>query len=111
MQTQTELPGTESKRRGRKDRDGTEETIDFQIIKDRAPEIMKLFRKSEAAKTLLNEGFKALAEVSGTNTGNLKKLFRSSLKGNFADARRDVDQQQVLFETIGEIQGGAPSAD
>lgn len=71
---------------------------------------MKLLRKAETAKTNSNEAFKALAERSGTTVGNLKRLFRASYKGNYADARRDIDQQSVLFEQVGEIPGGAPSA-
>lgn len=100
------LPGTDRKP-GRRDKDGTEETIKLKPIKDRMAEQMKLMRRADDAKTKMNEGFKSLAEASGTNVTNLKRLFRASFNGNFADARRDIDQQQVLFEQIGEIPGGA----
>ena len=108
---QSELPGTRSKSGGRRDKEGTEETIKIQPIKDGSAEVMKLYRKAESAKTAANEAMKALAERSGTNVSNLKKLFKASFKGNFVDVRRDVDQQSVLFETVGEIPGGAPSGE
>lgn len=103
--------GLQSRRAGgRKDREGTEETIRIQPIKEGAAEVMKLMRRAEDAKTKVNEAFEALAKRSGTTVANLKKLFKSSLKGTFAEARRDVDQQQVLFEQVGEIPGGGTGA-
>lgn len=105
------LPGTRARNGGRQDRDGTSEVIKIADIKQGSAEVMKLYRKAETAKTSLNEALKALAERSGTNTGNLKKLFKASYKGNFAEARRDLDQQTVLFEQVGEIAGGAPSGE
>lgn len=107
--TQGALPGTDRKP-GRRTKDGGEEVIKFQTIKDRMGEQMKLIRRSDDAKTKMNEGFKALAEASGTNVGNLKKIFKASYNGNFKDVQRDIDQQQVLFETIGEIPGGGKGA-
>lgn len=106
METQTELPGTTDKRRGRRDADGSEEVIKFKPIRDAAKDIMRLMNKAEKAKTDCNEAFKGLAERSGTNVANLKRLFKASYNGNFSDVRRDVDQQSVLFEEIGELQGG-----
>lgn len=103
--TQEQLPGTDRKP-GRRDKDGGEEVIKLKPIKDRMGEQMKLLRRAEDAKTKSNEGFKELAKASGTNVGNLKKLFRASNGGNFKDVQRDIDQQQVLFEQIGEIPGG-----
>lgn len=96
--------------RGRRDHDGSEETIKIQPIKDGAKEVMKLMRKAETAKIEANDAFKLLAERSGTNVSNLKKLFKASLKGNYADVRRDIDQQSVLFESVGEISAGGKGA-
>lgn len=95
--------------RGRKDRDGTEETIKIKPIKDASKEVMKLLRRAETAKTECDDAFKLLAERSGTNVSNLKKLFKASLKGNYADVRRDIDQQSVIFEQVGEISSGKAS--
>lgn len=92
--------------RGRKDSEGTQEIIKIKPIKDASADVMKLLRKAETAKAEANEAFKSLAERSGTNVSSLKKLFRSSLKGNFADVRNEVDQLSLLFEQVGEIQGG-----
>lgn len=103
--TQTSLPGTD-RRPGRKGKDGGEEIIKFSTIKERSAEQMKLIRRADSAKNAMNDGFKALAEASGTNVSNLKKLFKASFNGNFKDVQRDIDQQQVLFETLGEIPGG-----
>jgi hypothetical protein len=108
---QTDLPGTRSRSGGRKDNDGSEETIKIQPIKDGAAEVMKLYRKADSAKTACNDAMKLLAERSGTNVSNLKKLFKASFKGNFSDVRRDIDQQSVLFESVGEIAGGAPTGE
>lgn len=117
MQQQTNdanlsLPGVKTRgSRGRKDHDGVEETIKIQPIKDGAADVMKLVRKAENAKTLVNEAYKALAERAGVNVTSLKKLFKASYKGNFEDVRRDIDQQSALFESVGEIAGGKPAAD
>lgn len=96
-------------RGGRRDRDGGEETIKIKPIKDSAKEVMRLMRRADDAKTELSDAIKALAERSGTNASNLKRLFKASFKGNFTDVRRDVDQQSVLFEQVGEIATGAVS--
>lgn len=106
MDMQTELPGTTEKRRGRRDADGSEEVIKFKPIRDAAKDIMRLLNKAEKAKADVSDAFKGLAERSGTNVSNLKRLFKASYNGNFADVRRDVDQQSILFEEIGEIEGG-----
>jgi hypothetical protein len=111
MEQQEQLPGTTSKSRGRKDRDGGEQIIRYEDINKGADGVMKLFRKAESAKTNLNEGIKALAERSGTNVGVLKKLFKASFNGNFEDCKRDVDQAADLFQTIGEIPGGGKTAE
>jgi hypothetical protein len=104
-QTQTALdmkPGA----RGRKSADGSAEVIKITPIKEGAAEVMKLMRRAESAKTQAAEALEALAERSGTNVSVLKKLFKASLKGNFSDVRRDVDQAADLFERVGELPGG-----
>lgn len=92
--------------RGRKNSDGSEEVIKLKPIKDAANDVMKLMRKADVAKKEASDAINALAERSNTNASNLKRLFRASIKGNFADVRRDVDQQSVLFEQVGEIGQG-----
>lgn len=93
--------------KGRKDRDGIEEVIKVAPIKEASGEVMRLLKRSLNAAGDYKAALKAMAERSNTNSRNLNRLFKASEKGNFADVRRDVDQQQVLFEMVGEIQGGA----
>jgi len=92
--------------RGRRDREGGEEVIKIAPIKEAAAQCMKLLNRMETAKADFSDAIKLLAERSGTNAANLKKLFKASHKGNFSDVRRDIDQQSVLFEQVGEVQGG-----
>lgn len=108
METETLLAfdGGKKKVRGRKDPDGGEEIIKFQPIKEACADMMKLYNKLQAAKTVFNECVKGVAERSNTNAATLKKLVRASAGGNFADVRRDVDQAAIVFETVGEIAGG-----
>lgn len=96
--------------RGRKEKDGTEETIKVQPIKDACSEMMKLYKKLETARGNFNDGIKAVAERSGVNSSTLKKLVKASADGNFVDVRRKVDQQSIVFEQVGEIAGGKNGA-
>lgn len=94
---------------GRKGPDGSEEVPDFKSIRESARDCMKLLERVEDAKEKAAKAINALAERSNTNSRNLRKLFKANLKGNFADARRDIEQQAVLFEQVGEV-GGEVSA-
>jgi len=108
--TQERLPGTEGKRTGRKDKDGTEALPNYIRIKDAAKELMRSYKKMEAAREAFNDTVKAIAERGNVNTSSLKKLVRDSASGNFADRRRMIDQQSELFEMVGEIAGGGKGA-
>jgi len=104
---QEQLPGTETKRTGRKDRDGTEESPNFPKIKDGCKEMMRAYKKLESAREAFNDTVKAVADRGNFNAATLKRLVRASASGNFADHRRMIDQQAVIFEMVGEIPGGA----
>lgn len=106
------LPGLEDiksnlGKRGRKNSDGTEETIKIKPIQDAVKDAMKLYRKFDAAKIDFNECIKGIAERSNANASTIKKLISSSYKGKFEDARRMVEQQSVIFESVGEVPSGA----
>lgn len=106
QQQQGDLPGTKASRSGRANRDGTEETIKIKPIKDACADLMKLHKKAENAKADYRTAVKGVAERSGTNAANINKLVKASSKGNYSDVRRDIDQQSVIFEQVGEIAGG-----
>jgi hypothetical protein len=89
--------------RGRKSRDGGEETIKLKPIKDAVRELMALYKKAEGAMADYNNLRKIVAERSNCNSADLNKLIKSSAKGNYEDVRRHIEQQQVLFEGVGEI--------
>ncbi len=91
---------------GRRDNDGTEETIKIPPIKQAAASLMKLYKKLEAARDDFNSDCKAVAERAGINSSTLKKLVKSSATGKFTDVRRDIDQASIVFEQVGEIAGG-----
>lgn len=104
MQTQTEASNTSS-RAGRKSRDGSDEVIKFKPIKDATKDLMALFKKKQLADEAYRDQLKAVAERGNVNSSNLNRLVKASAKGNYADVRRDIDQQSILFENIGEIRG------
>lgn len=105
MQTQ-QTEGTTRAPNGRKGRDGTDEVIKFKPIKDATKDLMTLYKKKQQADADYRASLKAVAERGNVNSGNLNRLVKASAKGNYADVRRDIDQQSVLFESIGEIQSG-----
>jgi hypothetical protein len=108
-QTETALdlkPGA----RGRKGRDGSEETIKLKPIKDAVRELMALYKKLEQAQSDYNNLRKIVAERSNCNSADLNKLIKSSAKGNYQDVRRHIEQQQVLFEGVGEVSASGNGA-
>lgn len=112
MQTQAEAaldmqPGS----RGRKGRDGSEETIKIKPIKDAVGDLMKLYKKAELARADYNNAAKAVAERSNANTADIKRLIKSSADGKYEDTRRHIEQQQVLFESVGEVPAGPGSGE
>lgn len=100
----------ESKRgNGRKDKDGTAEIVKFESITKGCSEMMKAYKKLELAKDDYNATVKAVAERSNSNVTTLKKLVRSSAKGNFQDVKDKLDQEQEVFDMVGEIGSGKES--
>lgn len=109
---QTEIETPSSKRgSGRKSQDGSSEGIKFEPIKKACAEMMKSYKKAQEAKEAFNATVKAVAERSNCNASTLKKLVRSSAAGNFADTRNKIDQESVIFESVGEIAGGSISGE
>jgi hypothetical protein len=105
--TQEQLPGTQRRSTGRKDRDGTEESPDFTSIKKGCAEMMLAYKKLESAREAFNDCVKAVSERGNCNAATLKRLVRASASGNFTDHRRMIEQQSIVFEMVGEIPGGA----
>lgn len=105
MDTQTsELPIEDKRgRKGRKSGDGTAETIKFDPIKKACAEMMRAYKKFEQAKVEYDEIVSGVAERSNSNVTTLKKLVKASAKGKFTDVRHKIDQESVIFETVGEI--------
>lgn len=106
MQTQVEQaldlrPG--SRGCGRKDRDGIEETVKVPSLKEACPRPLRMLRMATEHMTDYKEALKAVCESNSANTSDVNKLLKASLKGNFEDARRHVEQQQIIFEGVGEI--------
>lgn len=102
--------GTSTRRGGRKNSDGQSEAIDITSIKKSTADLMRRYKKMENAKDDFNDACAKVAESTNVNARNLKKLVKASAKGNFVDVRRDVDQQGVLFEMVGEVTGGPSTA-
>lgn len=109
-QTQPPLPGTERstdrKAAGRKAADGTEKTLEPFTVRKGLTNLMALRRKADAANDEYNDALKKLAEKAGFQASNINKLIKASIKGNFADVKRDVEQLDILFGEVGEAPGG-----
>lgn len=97
------LPGTAGRNRGRQNRDGTEETVKVKPLKDECPRLLKMLRKGTDAMTDYKEALKAVCEANGANSADVAKLLKASLKGNYEDVRRHVEQQAIIFEAVGEV--------
>lgn len=115
-QVQPQLPGTnersaDRKAKGRKAADGTEKTLKPLTVKAGLAECMKLLRKVESAKENYQDAVKKLAESGGFQASALNKLLKVSLNGKFAEAKRDIDQVQILFDEVGEAAGGKGADD
>ena len=103
-QQQTEMAIEDKRgRKGRKSSDGTPETIKFEPIKKACKEMMKAFKKAEAAKDEYDACVAGVAERSNSNVTTLKKLIKASAKGKFTDVRNKIYQESVIFETVGEV--------
>lgn len=96
---------------GRKNSAGDEKTIKVRPIKDGVADLMKLYNKAEAARTTYQDASKAVAEKGGIEVSTLKKLIKSSAKGNFAEVKADIEQQVIIFSEVGEIAGGPAAGD
>lgn len=94
--------------RGRKSSNGDEETIKLKPIKDACEELMIAYKKLELAKQEYNKLKSLVAERSNCNASDIGRLIKSSATGKYEDTRRHIEQQQALFEGIGEVSPGAP---
>ncbi len=123
MQTQTEprtpithdaalsMPKGSRGRRGRKDSTGDEQVLKAQPIKEALTELMASFKRAEAARIEFNDLRKKVAERSNASASDLSKLLKASAKGNFEDVQRKIQGTADLFELIGEVSGGAVTAE
>lgn len=98
-------------RTGRRSAGGTQEVPDFATVKEGVGDLMKRFKKLQNAKDDYQDACAKLAERTNTNARNLNKLVKSSFKGTFDDARRDIDQQSAMFEIVGKVPGGPEKQD
>lgn len=108
MQTGTDQaldlrPGSRGRSSGRKDKDGIEQPIKVKPLKDECPRLMRLLRRVKDAQTEYKEALNKVCEANGANTSDVNRLLKSSLKGNFEDVKRHVEQQAIIFEEVGEV--------
>lgn len=106
--TQTEQaldlkPGSRGRTRGRKNNDGSEETLNVKSLKDEAPRLLRLLRKATERMQECRDDIKAVCDANCANTAQFTRLLKASLKGNFEDQRRKAEQQSIIFEAIGEV--------
>jgi hypothetical protein len=97
------LPGTQSRNRGRQNKDGTEETVKVEPLRKACPRLLRLYGKAVDTMTDYKEALKAACEANGANTADVARLIKASHKGNFEDVRRHVEQQAIIFEAVGEV--------
>lgn len=107
--TGTETGKNGRKAVGRRDGQGNEKTVKIPPLKAGVKECMTLFMRAEAARVRYKDACKATAERGGIESSTLNKLIKSSAKGRFEETKSDIDQQALIFDQVGEVEGGKPS--
>lgn len=95
--------------RGRRDQSGIEGPVKVKPLKDGVKELMKLYMRIESAKTKYKEALKTCAGAGNVSASTLGKLIRVSANGKFKDTVHAVEQEQEVFEAVGEVPGGKDS--
>jgi hypothetical protein len=94
--------GTQRKVRGRKDADKQEAITQPDVINGRIDELLRLYGASQSAGVEFSDAVKAAAEASGYNVAAIRKFVVARAGENFADKKRDLQQQMELFDEVGE---------
>jgi hypothetical protein len=92
---------------GRKNGDGSTETLKIKPLKEGTKECMRLYMRAEEAKSAYNAATTAVAERGNINTSTLRKLISSSAKGKFEDVRQKIEQADIVFREVGEVSSGS----
>jgi hypothetical protein len=96
-------PGSRGRGGGRKNRDGIEEAPKVPTLKQACPRLLRLYRQAQEHMTEYKEALTKICEANHANAGDVNRLIKASFKGNFEDVRRHVEQQQIIFEGVGEV--------
>lgn len=96
------LAAVGGKAEGRKERDGQSAVPQPQVVSDAIGNLEDLHVKASQAAEALNDAIKKVAQSSGYLASSIKKLVNARIKDNFADKKRDAEQQLELFTEVGE---------
>lgn len=90
------------KARGRKDAAKQEAVTKPEVIEGRIDELVWLHKAAAEASNDESEAIKAAAEASGYNAKAVRAIVVARAGENFAEKKRDLEQQLELFEEVGE---------
>jgi len=94
--------GTQRKVRGRKDADKQETVTKPDIVGEKIYSLVILYKASQSAGAEFGDAVKAAAEASGYNAAAIRKFVVARAGENFAEKKRDLEQQMELFDEVGE---------
>ena len=86
---------------GRKDKNKQEAVTKPTIIGACIAELVHLYNKAGEASAALNDGIKKAAKDSGYNAANVRKFVVARAGEDFAEKKRDAEQQLELFDEVG----------
>ena len=86
---------------GRQD-GGQEQAVDVAVVRDSLHKLLKLAAKAEGAKEALSDAIKTVAKDAGLQAAVLKRFVKARAAEDFAPARRNAAQLELLFSEIGE---------
>jgi hypothetical protein len=85
---------------GRKDANKQEKPIDLKVLKDRAPELIRLLKKQKDVSIEVSDAFKKAAQDSGLNVSSVRSYFSARAGDNFKDRQRNAEQLALLFDEL-----------
>jgi hypothetical protein len=88
--------------KGRKDGEKQEMVTQPQVVRDRMPDMVRLYKAADAAGVQFSEAVKATAEASGYNTKAVRARILAEANDTFEEKKRDVSQQMELFTEVGQ---------
>jgi hypothetical protein len=99
------MEGTQTEARksatGRKGKDKQEAVTKPEVVASRIGELVNLYNKAGEASDALNDGIKTAAKDSGYNAANVRKFVIARAGEDFAEKKRDAEQQLELFDEVG----------